>query len=112
KSTFWREFVRPTFGFVPALSGSLPSLAHSRGRAFFSVLQQQFLHRPTISRPLIDPVQKLGNAIDLIVVTPARKLEQFGLQIAEPGCLFEQVDLACLNLGRLSIHPGYLVTFG
>jgi hypothetical protein len=41
----------------------------------------------------------LGDAIDLIVVTAVRKLEQFGLEIAEPGCLFGQVDLARFNLG-------------
>jgi hypothetical protein len=40
---------------------------------------QKFLNPPPVSASAFNPVQELGNAIDLIVMTAVGKLEEFGL---------------------------------
>jgi hypothetical protein len=57
-------------------------------------LQVERLHRPTNAGALFDPVEKLGEAVDLIIITSIGKLQQFGAEILEPSSLPRQMDLA------------------
>ena len=64
-----------------------------------------------LNRTPLEPIEKLRNTIDLIVVTAIRKREQFVQKISEPGGILGQVNMAGLNLCRLRDDPVRLTAF-
>src|SRR3984893_16548141 len=56
------------------------------------------------------PIEKLRNAVDLIVVSPFRKPQHLMQECGEPGRLFGQIDLAGFEAGALGLHAHELIT--
>ena len=55
---------------------------------------------------VVDPIEKLRNAVDLIVVSSVRELFHLGLKIAQPCCALCQKNLSGFDLGCLSMVRG------
>ncbi len=57
----------------------------------------------------LGPVQKMGKAIDLIVVTPAWKGLKLSFERRQPGRVCRQVHLALFDRTARGLEPGFLV---
>ena len=55
------------------------------------------------------PIEKLGDAIDLVVMARHRESQHLVQECGEPGRLLGQVDLTRLEACALSFHPHDLV---
>lgn len=63
--------------------------------------------------PLIEPSEKLGGAVDLVVVVSVRKRHELGQVIVEPGGPFRrEQNLAAFDEHRADAHPGDLIGDG
>src|SRR6266404_6424284 len=71
------------------------------------LLQLERFHPESAAVPLLDPVQELGQAVDLVVVPPLGELQQFGAEVLEPFCPERQVHVTGLDLGGLGVHPSH-----
>jgi len=60
---------------------------------------------------VVDPIEKLRNAVDLIVVSSVWELFHLSLKIAQPCRALWQKNLSRFDLGCLSMEPGDLVLF-
>src|SRR5258707_3120377 len=60
---------------------------------------------------VVNPVKKLRDAVDLIVVSTVWELFHLGLKIAQPRCALWQENLSSFDLCCLSMEPGDLVLF-
>ena len=58
------------------------------------------------------PIEKLGDAIDLVVMARHRESQHLLQERAKPGRLLGQVDLTRLKAGALSFHPHKFVALG
>ncbi len=60
---------------------------------------------------VLNPVEDLRHAVDLIIVSSVWELLHLGLKIAQPFCALWQEKLSGFDLGCLSMEPGDLVLF-
>ena len=58
------------------------------------------------------PIEKLGDAVDLVVMPRHRESQHLLQERAEPGRLLGQVDLTRLKAGALSFHSHKFVALG
>jgi hypothetical protein len=62
-----------------------------------------------MSIALLNPNQKLRQAVDLIIVATG-ELRYLGAKLLEPLGVFRHVHMTGFDLGRLSVHPDDPVT--
>ncbi|RLK08387.1 hypothetical protein CLV75_2062 [Ruegeria conchae] len=60
----------------------------------------------------LGPVQKMGKAVDLIVVAPAWKGLKLSFEYRQPGCVCRQIHLALFDRTASGLEPGFLVFVG
>ena len=78
-------------------------LAGDEERTFF-LLQLERLHRPSIAIALVDPIEELRHAVDLIVITSVGELQQLGAEVVQPFRAPGQKHVPCFDLGALRAH--------
>lgn len=68
-------------------------------------LHEEGLHYHTkAGRARFDPVEELGEAVDLVVVTAMGKLQQFAAEVIKPGRSPRQMHLTAFDAGGLGMH--------
>jgi hypothetical protein len=97
----------------PALCGDEPRVEGlDREHRQHHDRREERFHPESAAVPLLDPVQELGQAVDLVVVPPLGELQQFGAEVLEPFCPERQVYMTGLDLGGLGVHPSHFVGLG
>jgi hypothetical protein len=93
---------------IPARALGRPGVSVATG----TVARLRFRAKALAPTPEGEPLEELAERIHLIVVSATREGQKLGYEAVEPWGALGQEHIARLELGRMCLEPGALVTFG